>query len=147
MAVTTTRIPKVGFSEKTVFKLKPSKFSNINVIHSLLECFLYAEFLKKQNELQKAVRLLRVNCDDYNHGASCLEYGNIAFTGSQKNNVSPNYQEALKYFEKSCSLGNMAGCFNSGMMLVSPLLNSIGIPRDYAKVSHLPDMARIYYLP
>lgn len=85
--------------------------------------------------MAKAVRLFRLNCDEYKHPISCIHYGNEAFVGNPKEKVLPDYKEAMKYFDKSCELGNAAGCFNVGALFTSPHLNSVGIERDYAKVS------------
>lgn len=100
-----------------------------------LDCHEYAEFLKSKGDLAKAVRLLRLNCDEYKHAVSCIQYGNEAFTGNPKEKVLPDFKEAMTYFERSCELGSAAGCFNAGALLTSPRLNNIGIERDYARVS------------
>lgn len=99
------------------------------------DCHLLAEFLKtKENDLQKAVKLYKVNCDEYGYAKSCLEYGNFAFTGVKEKNVKSDPLEALKYFEKGCSLGSSENCLNSGMLLVSPILENSAIKRDLSKV-------------
>lgn len=97
---------------------------------------MLAEFFqKRENDLQKAVQLYRVNCDEYGYAKSCLEYGTVAFTGVKEKNVKSDPVEALKYFEKGCSLGSSDNCLNSGMLLVSPLLEKTALERDLPKVS------------
>lgn len=82
----------------------------------------------------QSVRLHRLNCNDYKYAPSCIEYANVAFVGSKKNNVAPDISEALKYFTRACELGNAAGCTNVGMLVTSPYLNNTGLPREYARV-------------
>lgn len=104
-------------------------------IDKFTDCHLLAEFLKtNENDLQKAVKLYRVNCDQYGYAKSCLEYGNFAFVGVKEKNVQSDPIEALKYFEKGCSLGSSDNCLNSGMLLVSPMLTKTAIKRDIPKV-------------
>lgn len=99
---------------------------------------MLAEFLRvKEHDLQKAVKLYRVNCDEYGYAKSCLEYGTVAFTGVKEKNVKSDPIEALKYFEKGCSLGSSDNCLNSGMLLVSPLLEKTALERDLPKVNNL----------
>lgn len=78
-----------------------------------------------------------MNCDDYGYAKSCMEYGNFAFTGVKEKNVKADPVEALKYFERGCSLGSSANCLNSGMLLVSPLLSNTAIQQDYPKVGRI----------
>lgn len=104
-----------------------------------LDCHLLADFFKTQeNDLQKAVKLYRVNCDEYAYAKSCLEYGNFAFTGVKEKNVKSDPVEALRYFEKGCGLGSSDNCLNSGMLLVSPILANTAIKRDLPKVRLKP---------
>lgn len=91
-------------------------------------------FRIKDNDLQKAVKLYRVNCDEYKYAESCLEYGTVAFTGFKEKNVKSDPVEALKYFEKGCHLGSSENCLNSGMLLVSPILKDTDLERDLPKV-------------
>lgn len=92
-------------------------------------------FIKiQENDLLKAIKLFKVNCDEYKYAPSCLEYGNAAFTGVKEKNVKSDPVEALKYFEKGCSFGNSENCLNSGMLLVSPVLGNSILQRDLSKV-------------
>lgn len=100
-----------------------------------LDCHLLAGYFRFKDFLHKAVKLYRVNCDDYGYAESCLEYGTIAFTGIKEQNVKSDPVEALKYFEKGCSLGSSENCLNSGMLLVSPILKDSALERDLPKVS------------
>lgn len=96
---------------------------------------MVGEFLKlKDNDLLKAVKLFKVNCDEYGYAKSCLEYGNVAFSGVKEQNVKSDPVEALKYFEKGCTLGSSENCLNSGMLLVSPMLEKSALQRDLLKV-------------
>lgn len=100
------------------------------------DCHLLAEYLRfKENDLKKAITLFKVNCDEYGYAESCLEYGNFAFSGIKSKNVKSDPTEALRYFEKGCNLGSADNCLNSGLLLVSPMLESSTIPRDLPKVS------------
>lgn len=104
------------------------------------DCHLLGEFYRvKEKDLQKAVQLYRVNCDEYGYAKSCLEYGTVAFTGVREKNVKSDPNEALKYFEKGCSLGSSENCLNAGMLLVSPLLEKSALNRDLAKVTPKPN--------
>lgn len=103
---------------------------------NFLDCHMLAQFIKMQeNDLLKAVKLFKVNCDEYGYAKSCLEYGNVAFTGVKEKNVKSDPVEALKYFEKGCSLGSSENCLNSGMLLVSPVLEKTELQRDLPKVN------------
>lgn len=96
---------------------------------------MVGQFLKlKDNDLLKAVKLFKVNCDEYKFAKSCLEYGNAAFTGVKEKNVKSDPIEALKYFEKGCQFGGSENCLNSGMLLVSPMLEKSALQRDLPKV-------------
>lgn len=99
------------------------------------DCHLLAGFFRvKDNDLHKAVKLYRVNCNDYGYAESCLEYGTVAFTGIKEKSVKSDPVEALKYFEKGCLLGSSENCLNSGMLLVSPILKDSALERDLPKV-------------
>lgn len=96
---------------------------------------MLADILRYQeNDLKKAVTLYKVNCNDYGYAKSCLEYGNVAFSGVVEKNVKSDPIEALKYFERGCNLGSSENCLNSGMLLVSPILTNTEIQRDLPKV-------------
>ena len=108
-----------------------------------LDCHMLGQFIKMQeNDLLKAVKLFKVNCDEYGYAKSCLEYGNVAFTGVKEKNVKSDPVEALKYFEKGCSLGSSENCLNSGMLLVSPVIQNTLLQRDLPKVN----MKKIYLM-
>lgn len=101
----------------------------------LPDCHTLGVFIKQvEKDLLKAVKLFKVNCDEYKHAQSCLEYGNVAFGGVKEQNVKSDPIEALKYFEKGCSFGSSENCLNSGLLLVSPLLERSALPRDLPKV-------------
>lgn len=96
---------------------------------------MLADFYRLQEkDLQRAVKLYRVNCDEYKYAKSCLEYGTVAFTGVKEKQVKSDPIEALKYFEKGCSFGSADNCLNSGMLLVSPMLEKSTLARDLPKV-------------
>lgn len=98
------------------------------------DCHLLAGYFRFNEYLHKAVKLYRVNCDDYKYAESCLEYGTIAFTGIKEQSVKSDPVEALKYFEKGCDLGSSENCLNSGMLLVSPILKDTALERNLPKV-------------
>lgn len=105
---------------------------------------MVGQFLKlKENDLLKAVKLFKVNCDEYGYAMSCLEYGNVAFSGVKEKNVKSDPIEALKYFERGCTLGSSENCLNSGMLLVSPMLEKTTLQRDLPKV--MKDK-RVYFI-
>lgn len=99
------------------------------------DCHKLADFFRiQENDLQKAVKLYRVNCDEYGYAKSCLEYGTVAFTGLKEKSIKSDPVEAFSYFEKGCQLGSSENCLNSGMLLVSPLLRDTALQRDLPKV-------------
>lgn len=89
--------------------------------------------------------MYRVNCDEYLFAKSCLEYGTVAFTGVKEKNVKSDPIEALKYFEKGCNLGSSDNCLNSGMLLVSPMLEKTALQRDLPKVREINFNKQLIY--
>lgn len=117
------------------FNIVNSNFFMFLILHS--DCHMLAGYFRFKDFLHKAVKLYRVNCDDYDYAESCLEYGTIAFTGIKEKSVKSDPVEALKYFEKGCNLGSSENCLNSGMLLVSPILKDTALERDLPKVRQL----------
>lgn len=99
-----------------------------------LDCHAYAEYLRANGDVRKALTFFKVNCDEYKHAASCLESGSIMSERRRQGIVSANMPVALKYFEKGCELGLPASCYSSGMLLMAPILSDHALPRDYQKV-------------
>lgn len=97
-----------------------------------------------ENDLLKAVKLFKVNCDEYDYAKSCLEYGNVAFSGVKEKNVKSDPIEALKYFEKGCRLGSSENCLNSGMLLVSSVLEKSSLQRDLPRVWTIEEHKHVY---
>lgn len=95
---------------------------------------MLAEYFRSKKLLYKAIKLYRVNCNDYGYAESCLEYGTIASVGVKERSVKSDPVEALKYFEKGCKLGSSENCLKSGMLLISPRVNGSNLERDLLKV-------------
>lgn len=75
--VTQIKISRLSYSDNFLF----------------LDCHMLGQFIKMQeNDLLKAVKLFKVNCDEYGYAKSCLEYGNVAFTGVKEKNVKSGKQ-------------------------------------------------------
>lgn len=114
---------------KTITIFFNTKKSTLFVVCHLLGDYL--EAIKK--DFEKASKVYRSNCDDYNYGHSCLKYGNYTFLGKGKSGSQGSPAEAFKYYEKGCGLKNPESCLHSGLMLVSKSMKD-EVKRDVTKV-------------
>lgn len=95
-------------------------------------CHLLGDYLESiHKDFEKARKVFQSTCDDYGYAKSCLKYGNYTFVGRGKSGAVPNPTEALSYYEKGCKLGDSENCLNSGLLLISPKLDT---RRDFPKV-------------
>lgn len=94
-------------------------------------CHLLADYLEAiKKDFSKAAKVFKSNCVDYNFGKSCLKYGNYALIGRGRDKSDP--EEALKYFEKGCDLGDPTSCLHAGVLLTATG-PAITISRDVPK--------------
>lgn len=70
-----------------------------------------------KQDYNKAGKLFKVNCEEFNWGHSCFKYGNYLFAG--KGSVKPNHEEAMKCFDKGCDLNFPDACLHAGLMRTS----------------------------
>lgn len=93
-------------------------------------CQMLADYLDAiKKDFQKAAKVYKSNCLDYNYGKSCLKIGNYCLLG--KGREDRNTNEALTYFEKGCSLGDTTSCLHAGILLTAT--GDVNIKRDVPK--------------
>ncbi|XP_058064313.1 cytochrome c oxidase assembly factor 7 homolog [Anopheles bellator] len=96
-------------------------------------CHLLGDYLEGiRKDFEKAAKVYRSNCDDYNYGKSCLKYGNYSFLGKGRASEKGDPAKAYSYYEKGCTLNDPDACLHSGLLLVSKLMPK-EIPRDVSK--------------
>ncbi|KAG8285856.1 Cytochrome c oxidase assembly factor 7 [Homalodisca vitripennis] len=72
----------------------------------------YFESIDKDHE--KAWKVYQNNCDTANFAKSCFKCGNYLAIG--RGGQKQDRTKALEYFEKSCTHGDMNGCFRAGIL-------------------------------
>lgn len=87
-----------------------------------------------KKDYDKARKIFQSTCDDYSYAKSCMKYGNYAFVGKGKSGAKGDPVEALKYYEKGCSLNDPLSCLHSGLMHVSKSMDNTNIERNVTKV-------------
>ncbi|XP_046972628.1 cytochrome c oxidase assembly factor 7 homolog [Vanessa cardui] len=93
-------------------------------------CHLLADYLEAiKKDFDKAGKVYKSNCMEYNYGKSCLKYGNYALIGRGR---EKNDQEALRYFEKGCELNDPTSCLHAGLLLTATG-PAITVQRDIPK--------------
>uniref|UniRef100_A0A182WCX1 Cytochrome c oxidase assembly factor 7 homolog n=1 Tax=Anopheles minimus TaxID=112268 RepID=A0A182WCX1_9DIPT len=96
-------------------------------------CHLLGDYLEGiRKDFEKAAKVYRSNCDDYNYGKSCLKYGNYTFLGKGRASEKGDPAKAFSYYEKGCTLNDPDACLHSGLLLVSKLMPK-EITRDVPK--------------
>ncbi|RVE40712.1 hypothetical protein evm_014636 [Chilo suppressalis] len=81
-------------------------------------CHLLGDYLEAiKKDYEKAGKVYRSNCLDYNFGKSCLKIGNYTLIGRGRKESNP--AEALPYFEKGCENGDAGACLHAGMLLTA----------------------------
>jgi cytochrome c oxidase assembly factor 7 len=94
------------------------KLSTIWITFINVACHLLGDFLEAvKKDWNKAARVYKVNCEDFNYGHSCFKFGNYTFMG--KGDVKVDHAKALEYYDKGCSLNFPDACLHSGLMLTS----------------------------
>jgi len=90
-------------------------------------CHLLADFMEAiKQDYEKAGKLYKVNCEDFDFGHSCFKFGNYLFTG--KGNFKPDHVRATEAFDKGCKLGFSDSCLHSGLMRTSKMSQ---VPRNH----------------
>ncbi|KAF6202051.1 hypothetical protein GE061_004448 [Apolygus lucorum] len=80
-------------------------------------CHLLGDFLESiSKDYQKASKVYRSNCDDYNFPKSCYKTGTYHLSG--KGGVEVNGTKAFNYYEKGCNLGDSDSCFRAGWLSI-----------------------------
>ncbi|CAA9995361.1 unnamed protein product [Nesidiocoris tenuis] len=80
-------------------------------------CHLLGDFLESiSKDYQKASKVYRSNCEDYNFGHSCYKIGTYYLTG--KAGLAISGIKAYDYFKKGCSLGEANSCFRAGWLSI-----------------------------
>ncbi|KAI4455338.1 hypothetical protein MML48_9g00013433 [Holotrichia oblita] len=94
-------------------------------------CHLLGDYLEAvKKDYEKARKLYKSNCDDYQFGKSCLKYGTYALLG--KAGVKEDYKTAYQYFKKGCEQNIMDSCFNEGLLSITSS-EKCGIKPDMTK--------------
>lgn len=100
-------------------------------------CHLLGDYLESiKKDYNKAAKVYRSNCDDYNFGRSCYRFGTYTLLGRGGQAVDP--EVAYKYYCKGCELGVSESCWNAGLMCVDNRLNVRNV-KDYHKGLELLD--------
>lgn len=74
----------------------------------------YLEAIKK--DFARACNVYKNNCDDNNHGKSCLKYANYRLVGKGS---TMDKAEAHRYYRRGCEAGCGKACFGVGLGLTS----------------------------
>ncbi|XP_063696400.1 cytochrome c oxidase assembly factor 7 homolog [Culicoides brevitarsis] len=116
-------------------------------------CHLLGDFLEAiKKDFDKASKVYKSNCDDYNYGKSCLKFGHYSFLAKGKASTKSDPVQALKYYEKGCDLKVSESCLNSGLLLISknrPSTMERDVPRSLEYLSKSCDLDNAlgcYYL-
>ncbi|KAK9500793.1 hypothetical protein O3M35_001989 [Rhynocoris fuscipes] len=96
-------------------------------------CHLLGDYLEAiSKDFQKAAKVYRSNCEDYNFAKSCYKIANYHVVG--RGGVEQSQEKSIKYYEKGCDLGDIDSCFRAGV--VSLLNSKKGQPfASFARVS------------
>lgn len=87
---------------------------------SFAVCHLLADYLEAiKKDFEKAAKVYRSNCDDYQYGKSCLKFGHYSFLGKGKVSDKGDATQAYKYYEKGCEQNDEEACLHSGLLLIS----------------------------
>lgn len=101
----------------------------ITVCHLLGD---YLEGIKK--DFEKASKVYKSNCNDYDYAKSCYKIGAYNFLGKGQRNSKGDLKEAYHYFEKGCNLNDAESCLHAGLILMSKV-TAKEIGRNVPKVS------------
>jgi len=94
-------------------------------------CHLLGDYMESiSKDFQKAGRIYRTNCDDYQYGRSCYKAGHYYFAG--KGGLDKSIDTSHDYYEKGCKYGCVDSCFRSGVLTMMNL-RSKKPNRDFSK--------------
>ncbi|KAL1130440.1 hypothetical protein AAG570_011688 [Ranatra chinensis] len=80
-------------------------------------CHLLGNYLEAiSKDFDKAGKVYKSNCDDYNFAKSCLKTANYMVTG--RGGFKASEEKGLEYYEKGCKLGDADSCFRCGLLNV-----------------------------
>lgn len=109
-------------------------------------CFLLGDFLENvQKDFVKARKVYQSNCVDYNHGKSCLKFGNYVFLGKGKSGVKGSATDALQYYTKGCELNDATSCLHAGLLHVSEQTAN-NVPTTERKIALVNDFCNFWHL-
>lgn len=74
----------------------------------------FFEGIKK--DFERAAKVYKSTCDDYNLASSCHKYAGYLFLGK---GCTQDTKAALGYYTRGCNGGDMQSCLNAGLMHLS----------------------------
>ncbi|XP_066994110.2 cytochrome c oxidase assembly factor 7 homolog [Anabrus simplex] len=81
-------------------------------------CHLLGDYLEGiKKDFEKACKVYKANCDYNNFSKSCYKFANYSVLGKGLN--KSDTEEAFKYYEKACSLGDPDACLNGGLISIN----------------------------
>lgn len=92
----------------------------------------YLEGIKK--DFEKASKVYKSNCNDYDYAKSCYKIGAYNFLGKGQRNPKGDLKEAYHYFEKGCKLDDPESCLHAGLILMSKVITK-EVDRNVPKVN------------
>ncbi|XP_074643373.1 cytochrome c oxidase assembly factor 7-like [Tubulanus polymorphus] len=100
-------------------------------------CHRLADFEEVfRKNFEKAAKVFRSNCDDFQYGHSCFKYGNFRLTG--KGGEEKSSAAAFDYYNKGCSAGYMPACNNLAFLYGG---GQISHKKDYKQAAEYFDKA------
>lgn len=114
--------------KKTLYNLSVLLFK---VCHLLGD---YLEGIKK--DFEKASKVYKSNCNDYDYAKSCYKIGAYNFLGKGQRNSKGDLKEAYHYFQKGCNLDDAESCLHAGLILMSKVITK-EVERNVPKVINM----------
>lgn len=107
-------------------------------------CHLLGDYLEGiKKDFEKASKVYKSTCDDYEYAKSCYKYGNYSFLGKGKSGSKGDPRIAYSYYEKGCKLNDSDSCLHSGLLLVSrsmPKVIERNVPKGLEYLTKSCDM-------
>ncbi|KAL5275074.1 COA7 family protein [Megaselia abdita] len=87
-------------------------------------CHLLGDYLEGiKKDFEKASKVYKSNCNDYDYAKSCYKIGAYNFLGKGQRNSKGDLKQAYHYFEKGCNLDDPESCLHAGLILMSKVIS------------------------